>query len=111
MVSKNRVFFHEERPKFFKFKTKKTCFWAQKGDRSKGGCLCPRMIQSRSVEPSQTLPSTVKIGQSLGRYKILEKIGAGGMGEVYLARDERLERAVAIKVLSPSMKTDDFSRK
>jgi eukaryotic-like serine/threonine-protein kinase len=44
-------------------------------------------------------------GTKLGRYEILSKIGAGGMGEVYRARDTRLERTVAIKVL-PS----EFSR-
>ena len=35
----------------------------------------------------------------LGSYEILSLIGAGGMGEVYRARDVRLERAVAVKVL------------
>ena len=38
-------------------------------------------------------------GTTLGPYEILSLIGAGGMGEVYRARDPRLDREVAIKVL------------
>ena len=46
------------------------------------------------------------IGNSLGPYKIIEKIGAGGMGEVYLGEDTRLGRKVAIKVLPAEFASD-----
>jgi serine/threonine protein kinase len=41
--------------------------------------------------------------ESLGHYKILDRIGAGGIGEIYRARDTRLGRTVAIEVLSPDI--------
>ena len=46
------------------------------------------------------------IGTSLGPYKIIEQIGAGGMGEVYLGEDTRLGRKVAIKVLPSEFASD-----
>ncbi len=46
-------------------------------------------------------------GTKLGRYEIRQKIGSGGMGEVYLAHDDGLNRSVALKVLLPEFCADD----
>ena len=51
------------------------------------------------------------IGQILGHYRIIAKIGAGGMGVVYRAHDDRLDRDVAIKVLPANVLADDGARK
>ncbi|HVT07775.1 MAG TPA: serine/threonine-protein kinase [Polyangia bacterium] len=46
------------------------------------------------------------IGRTLGSYTIVERIGAGGMGEVYLAKHRRIERKVAVKLLLPALSSD-----
>ena len=49
---------------------------------------------------------TLSAGARLGPYEIVAPIGAGGMGQVYRARDTRLNRDVAIKVLPPEFAKD-----
>ena len=52
------------------------------------------------------MPSSLQPGVKLGRYEIRSRIGAGGMGEVYRARDPEIGRDVAIKVLPPAFAAD-----
>ena len=51
------------------------------------------------------------VGRSLGHYKVLSLVGSGGMGEVYRARDSRLNRDVAVKVLPALTTQSESSRK
>jgi serine/threonine-protein kinase len=78
-------------------------------------------VEALLAEPSaETLPPlehppwarpVVTVGQSLGPYVVVAPIGAGGMGEVYKARDTRLGRTVAIKVLPPGLAADPERRR
>ncbi|MBZ5723216.1 MAG: serine/threonine protein kinase [Acidobacteriia bacterium] len=59
----------------------------------------------------QAIAERELVGRRLGHYHIVEKIGAGGMGDVYRAWDEHLDCDVAIKVLPPGSVNDESARK
>src|SRR6476469_1306915 len=53
---------------------------------------------------------SIPVGTRLGPYEILGPLGAGGMGEVYRAHDDRLDRDIALKVLPESLTADATAR-
>jgi Tol biopolymer transport system component len=74
------------------------------------GFLSESPVDSRSAGDGYGPGTRLSSGCRLGPFEIVDSLGAGGMGEVYRARDTRLDRPVALKVLAPDLASDVRSR-
>ncbi|MFN0109241.1 MAG: protein kinase domain-containing protein [Blastocatellia bacterium] len=70
------------------------------------GEFIERPLLEDSLGPRPEVHAELLIGQKIGSYEILSLLGAGGMGEVYLARDARLDRQIALKLLPTHFTSD-----
>src|SRR3989441_240073 len=62
---------------------------------------------AREAKSWRPLSLTIAPGTNVGHYKVIDSLGVGGMGEVYLARDTRLGRKIALKFLSAEFTKDE----
>ena len=64
------------------------------------------MAESRAKANPPLTHTDSLVGRTIGRYRVREFLGAGAMGEVYLADDPVLKREVAVKRIAPSLRED-----
>src|SRR5262245_9589884 len=73
------------------------------------GCRLATATEDLTLETDDCAPRPLKTGTRIGPYEVIASLGAGGMGEVFRARDTKLNRDVALKVL-PEVFTADPDR-
>src|SRR5262245_40791241 len=74
------------------------------------GSASPPSEDAQADETDDTFAG-LQPGQMLGQYKIVERLGAGGMGHVYKAVHQAMDRLVALKVIAPHLVKDNNARK
>lgn len=78
-------------------------------DKSDDFMETPAVTQVADIIESET--KKLEKGTRFGHYEIIRQVGIGGMGEVYLAKDQKLDRRVAIKILNEKFSRDDSNLK
>ena len=78
-------------------------------DKSDDFMEMPAVAHVADIIESDT--KTLETGTRFGHYEIIQQIGIGGMGQVYLAKDQKLDRRVAIKILNEKFSRDEANLK